>query len=110
MKQTSAIVLAAGLGKRMNSGLPKPLHCICGRAMILHVLDALLPLELEKVVVVVGHGSRRVIEEVSSLSDSRLKLEFVEQHTPRLHRFHIRINPSFKDYCIFSRQIRKTHS
>ncbi len=51
--------------------------------MILHVLDALLPLELEKVVVVVGHGSRRVIEEVSSLSDSRLKLEFVEQHTPQ---------------------------
>ncbi|MCL5047697.1 MAG: NTP transferase domain-containing protein [Firmicutes bacterium] len=82
MKQTSAIVLAAGLGKRMNSELPKPLHPICGRAMITHVLDALIPLGLEKVVVVVGHGARLVIEEVSSFFDGRLKLEFVEQHTP----------------------------
>jgi len=83
MGQTSAIVLAAGLGKRMNSLLPKPLHPICGRAMILHVLDSLAPLELEKVVVVVGHGSRQVIEEVTSSCDENLNIVFVEQHDPR---------------------------
>ncbi len=83
MGQTSAIVLAAGMGKRMNSLLPKPLHPICGRAMILHVLDALTPLELEKVVVVVGHGSRQVIEEITSSYDQRVNIEFVEQHTPQ---------------------------
>ena len=37
----SAIVLAAGEGTRMRSDRPKPLHMICGRAMVLHVIDAL---------------------------------------------------------------------
>src|SRR5215208_1015859 len=37
----SAIVLAAGEGTRMRSARPKPLHLICGRAMVLHVIDAL---------------------------------------------------------------------
>ncbi len=83
MGQTSAIVLAAGLGKRMNSLLPKPLHPLCGRAMILHVLDALAPLELEKIVVVVGHGSRQVIEEITSSCDENLNIMFVEQHNPQ---------------------------
>ena len=36
-----AIVLAAGEGTRMKSSRPKPLHLICGRAMVLHVIHAL---------------------------------------------------------------------
>lgn len=38
--QTSAIVLAAGLGTRMRSALPKVLHPLCGRPMLAYVLDA----------------------------------------------------------------------
>ena len=38
---TAAIVLAAGLGTRMNSDVPKALPPIAGRAMIGHVLDQL---------------------------------------------------------------------
>ena len=34
------MVLAAGLGTRMKSRLPKVLHPICGRPMIDYVLDA----------------------------------------------------------------------
>jgi len=34
-----AVVLAAGLGTRMRSRLPKVLHPVCGRPMIGHVLD-----------------------------------------------------------------------
>ena len=52
----SAIVLAAGGGTRMRSTLPKPLHRLCGRPMVLHVLDALAELDVDRVVVVVGHG------------------------------------------------------
>jgi len=37
----SAIVLAAGEGTRMRSATPKPLHRLCGRPMVLYVLDAL---------------------------------------------------------------------
>ena len=40
----SAIVLAAGEGTRMRSAIPKPLHRLCGRPMVLHVLDALAEL------------------------------------------------------------------
>jgi bifunctional UDP-N-acetylglucosamine pyrophosphorylase/glucosamine-1-phosphate N-acetyltransferase len=38
--QTRAVVLAAGLGTRMKSALPKVLHPLCGRPMLAYVLDA----------------------------------------------------------------------
>ena len=34
------VVLAAGLGKRMKSALPKVLHTIGGKSMFVRVLDA----------------------------------------------------------------------
>ena len=37
---TIAVVLAAGLGTRMHSALPKVLHPLCGRPMLEFVLDA----------------------------------------------------------------------
>ena len=37
---TVAVVLAAGLGTRMKSTLPKVLHELCGRPMLAYVLDA----------------------------------------------------------------------
>ena len=36
----TAVVLAAGLGTRMKSALPKVLHPLCGRPMLAYVLDA----------------------------------------------------------------------
>lgn len=38
--RTTAVVLAAGLGTRMKSSLPKVLHQLCGRPMLAYVLDA----------------------------------------------------------------------
>ena len=38
--RTTAVVLAAGLGTRMKSALPKVLHPLCGRPMLAYVLDA----------------------------------------------------------------------
>jgi bifunctional UDP-N-acetylglucosamine pyrophosphorylase/glucosamine-1-phosphate N-acetyltransferase len=38
--RTTAIVLAAGLGTRMKSSVPKVLHPLCGRPMLAYVLDA----------------------------------------------------------------------
>ncbi|MGH9022305.1 MAG: NTP transferase domain-containing protein, partial [Acidimicrobiia bacterium] len=54
-RSLAAVVLAAGEGTRMRSTTPKVLHRLCGRPMLLHVLDALAGLSLERVVVVVGH-------------------------------------------------------
>jgi bifunctional UDP-N-acetylglucosamine pyrophosphorylase / glucosamine-1-phosphate N-acetyltransferase len=52
----TVVILAAGLGKRMKSDLPKVLHPVCGRPMILHVLYAAAAVEAERAVVVLGHG------------------------------------------------------
>src|SRR6185312_149079 len=54
------IILAAGLGKRMQSDLPKVLHPIAGKPMLGHVLETARALTPERVVVVVGHGAERV--------------------------------------------------
>jgi len=49
-----AIVLAAGKGKRMGSGLPKVLLPLCGRPIIGHVLDVLAKVGIPKPVIVIS--------------------------------------------------------
>jgi len=56
----SAIVLAAGQGTRMRSRIPKVLHPLAGRPLILHVLEALAGAGVERPVVVTGHGADEV--------------------------------------------------
>jgi bifunctional UDP-N-acetylglucosamine pyrophosphorylase/glucosamine-1-phosphate N-acetyltransferase len=59
-----AVVLAAGLGKRMNSSLPKVLHKICGKTLIDHVIMNLAESNITDVAVVTGHGAEQVEEAV----------------------------------------------
>lgn len=56
----SAIILAAGLGTRMKSKRHKVLHGVCGKPMILHILDELDQLDLDQVIVVVGQQREAV--------------------------------------------------
>jgi bifunctional UDP-N-acetylglucosamine pyrophosphorylase/glucosamine-1-phosphate N-acetyltransferase len=79
----SAVVLAAGEGTRMRSATPKVLHPLCGRPMILHVLDRLVELPLARVVVVVGHGAERVTKTVQEQLATETPVEFVEQRRQR---------------------------
>ncbi len=62
--KTAAVILSAGLGTRMKSAVPKVLHPLAGRPMILHLLETLAPLGLEPLVVVVGDGMDEVAETV----------------------------------------------
>src|SRR5262245_3625613 len=83
-RPVSAVVLAAGEGTRMRSATPKVLHELCGRPMLLWVLDALGALPLERIVVVVGHGAEDVTKTVqerlgSASAVSDVPVEFVEQ-------------------------------
>jgi len=66
----------------MRSARPKPLHLLCGRAMVLYVLDALPESEIDRAVVVVGHGAERVTKKLTEDS-AGLQLEFVEQSVQR---------------------------
>jgi len=63
----------------MRSSRPKPLHRLCGRPMILHVLDALAELPVHKVVVVVGHRGDWVTKTLVDHAPPSLAIEFVEQ-------------------------------
>ena len=53
----AVVILAAGQGTRMKSGLPKVLHRAAGRPMLEHVLLAARTLEPERIVIVTGHGA-----------------------------------------------------
>ena len=75
----SAVVLAAGEGTRMRSDVPKVLHPLCGRPMLLHVIDSLVALPLERIVVVVGHGAERVTKTLLEQVATEMPIEFVEQ-------------------------------
>jgi bifunctional UDP-N-acetylglucosamine pyrophosphorylase/glucosamine-1-phosphate N-acetyltransferase len=75
----SAILLVAGEGSRMHSPVPKPLHRLCGRPMVIHMLDALAELPMDRVVLVVGHGALDVQRVVNAEAPTHLKIEFVEQ-------------------------------
>lgn len=64
MKDMIAIILAAGQGTRMYSGLPKVLHSVAGQPMIDHVLEAIQPLEPKAIYVVTGFMAQTVQEHV----------------------------------------------
>ncbi len=72
------IILAAGVGTRMKSTLPKVLHRVCGRPIIRYVLDAAAEAGLERPVVIVGRGAEAVRAEVGDSGAT-----FVEQREQR---------------------------
>jgi bifunctional UDP-N-acetylglucosamine pyrophosphorylase/glucosamine-1-phosphate N-acetyltransferase len=78
-RRLSAVVLAAGEGTRMRSERPKPLHLLCGRPMILHVLDAMAEIDVTRVVVVVGHRADWVTKTLVQHAPASMQIEFVEQ-------------------------------
>lgn len=56
----SLIVLAAGMGTRMNSDLPKVLHHVAAAPLLHHALTAGRSLDPARIVVVAGHGADAV--------------------------------------------------
>jgi bifunctional UDP-N-acetylglucosamine pyrophosphorylase / glucosamine-1-phosphate N-acetyltransferase len=72
----TAVVLAAGQGKRMRSALPKLLHPLAGRPMVRYVFDAARAAGIGRPIVIVGSenaGIRDVLEDAA---------KFVEQPEP----------------------------
>jgi bifunctional UDP-N-acetylglucosamine pyrophosphorylase/glucosamine-1-phosphate N-acetyltransferase len=65
VSNTSAVVLAAGEGKRMKSALPKVLHPCCGRPLIDYILQSAAALTTD-IVIVVGHGASMVKEQLGA--------------------------------------------
>jgi len=59
-RELAAVLLAAGMGTRMRSELPKVLHLALGQPLVEHVLRAVRGAGIRRVVVVVGHQAERV--------------------------------------------------
>jgi len=64
-RKLAVILLAAGMGTRMKSALPKVMHPIAGRPMILHLMDTVSGLCPDRVVVVVGPEMEQITRAVA---------------------------------------------
>ena len=67
----------------MQSTRPKPLHMMCGRAMVIHVIHSLQEIEISQTVVVVGHAAEQVKQVVGSQAPKWSNISFVEQRVQR---------------------------
>lgn len=72
------IIMAGGLGKRMNSDIPKVLHKISGKPMLVHVIQEAELLLPKKILIVVGKY-KTIIEETIQDYISLDKIEFIIQ-------------------------------
>ncbi|MFT6397132.1 MAG: bifunctional UDP-N-acetylglucosamine pyrophosphorylase/glucosamine-1-phosphate N-acetyltransferase [Bradymonadia bacterium] len=59
-KPFKALILAAGMGTRLKSTVPKVLHKVLGREMLTYPVDVALAAGAVEVAVVVGHGRDQV--------------------------------------------------
>ena len=63
----TAVILAAGEGKRMYSKLPKVLHKLCGLTMVEHVINCAKEIGCTVPVVVIGHGANQLRETIKDV-------------------------------------------
>lgn len=75
------VILAAGMGKRMQSDLPKVLHRIAGKPMLSHVIDSARQLQPHKIIVVVGHGAETVKQYFAQENNLGFALQMPQQGT-----------------------------
>ncbi len=62
----ACIILAAGIGKRMSSPVPKVLHSIYGIPMLQYVINTAQKLKPEKTIVIVGKHADLIKESIDS--------------------------------------------
>ena len=75
LSETHVVVLAAGQGTRMKSGLPKVLHPIAGRPMIERVLETASAVNPATITLIVGHKADVVRERLGKTQNLRFALQ-----------------------------------
>ncbi len=77
----SVVILAAGMGSRMKSNIPKVLHQICDKSMLEHIIDSAL-LFSDDINIVLYHGRDEIIEYIEKNYDDSIldKITFHTQH------------------------------
>jgi bifunctional UDP-N-acetylglucosamine pyrophosphorylase/glucosamine-1-phosphate N-acetyltransferase len=96
--KTSVVILAAGQGTRMRSGLPKVLQPLAGKPLLGHVIDTAAAIDPARICVVYGHGGDLVREKFADsdllwvLQEPQLGTgHAVQQAVPHLDDDHIAV-------------------
>ena len=71
----TSVILAAGMGTRMKSKMPKVLHTVCGKPLSKWVIDASKAAGADKVCAVVGHKAETVKEVLGDVCEFALQAE-----------------------------------
>ena len=71
----TSVILAAGMGTRMKSKMPKVLHKVCGKPLSKWVIDASKAAGSDKVCAVVGHKAETVKEVLGDVCEFALQAE-----------------------------------
>ena len=71
----TSVILAAGMGTRMKSKMPKVLHKVCGKPLSKWVIDASEAAGADKVCAVVGHKAETVKEILGDVCKFALQAE-----------------------------------
>ncbi|WP_194722374.1 bifunctional UDP-N-acetylglucosamine diphosphorylase/glucosamine-1-phosphate N-acetyltransferase GlmU [Noviherbaspirillum malthae] len=71
----NVVILAAGMGKRMQSALPKVLHPLAGKPLLSHVIDTARTLSPSSLCIIYGHGGDVVPQAVQAPDVSFAKQE-----------------------------------
>ena len=76
MTKLTTLILAAGKGTRMKSDLPKVLHKLHNKALIVHVIEQARAIKSDRIIAVIGHQKNLVIEE---LKDQHIEFAIQDQ-------------------------------
>ena len=66
MQDLNIVILAAGMGKRMYSDIPKVLHQVGNKSMLQHVIETAMELSPKHLVIVYGHGGELVKQTINA--------------------------------------------
>ena len=75
------LIMAGGLGKRMNSDIPKVLHKVNNKPMIIHVIEKAIELNPDKIYIIVGKY-KTIIEETICNYNLSTTVNYINQEIP----------------------------
>jgi UDP-N-acetylglucosamine diphosphorylase/glucosamine-1-phosphate N-acetyltransferase len=87
-------ILAAGKGKRMKSELPKVLHPVGGKPMLLHVVELTRKLPADPIIAIIGHGQAAVRQ---ALAGTPVKTVVQEEQLGTGHAV-LQVEPLLKNF------------
>ncbi len=76
------ILMAGGEGKRMNSNLPKVLHPVLGKPMLVRILETVQKVSPSKILIVTGKHHSTIQQTLKPILSKNSNIEFIQQPSP----------------------------